>query len=344
MYRLFVHNPWFRLLGPLFSGILVYLLILLINDAVLYIQEDFLSQELFVCIGLAYLTQEFSRLSLLAFERLNWSKSFVCRIFFQIITSMALTIILVTTAIYLYFDNVLLYQPSPRELFVFNSIFSFITLLYVVLYLGHYFLFRRNTQKLKMETQVKQAVEGDFNTYLKGINPELLFESLEALLVTMKEDPNKAEALSDYFSTVYRYILSKRKRELVPIQEELHITKALIQLFNHLPHRKVRLGKIALKDGHILPTSLLTIVEQMVRTTIATKKNSLVLSILERPETFEISYTHEEKLKESLNLEALQDISRGYQFYTEVPLQIYTEDSLKIIQLPKLSYHESSHT
>jgi len=344
MHKLFVHNPWFRLLGPLFCGILVYFLILLINDAVLYIQEDFLSQELFVCIGLAYLTQEFSRLSLLVFERLKWPKPFIWRIGFLILTSVVLTVVLVTTAIYAYFINVLLYQPSPRELFVFNSIFSFITILYVVLYLGHYFLFRRNTQKLEREAQVKQAVEGDFTNYLKGINPELLFESLEALLVTMKEDPDKAEELSDHFSTVYRYILSKRKRELVPIQEELQITKALIQLFNHLPHRKVKLGRVSLSEGLILPTSLLTIVEQMVRTTIAAKKKALSLNLVETQDMFEISYAPEEKLKDSLTLEGLSDIARGYQFYTELPLEVAIANNLKTIRLPKLSYHESSHT
>ncbi|MEO1629027.1 MAG: histidine kinase, partial [Bacteroidota bacterium] len=61
MKTLFVHHPLFRLLGPTFSGVIVYVLILLINNNVDQLQEEFLGQELYVCIGLSYLIQELSR-------------------------------------------------------------------------------------------------------------------------------------------------------------------------------------------------------------------------------------------------------------------------------------------
>ena len=122
MTKLFVHNIWFRILSPFFSGVLVYLLILLINDSVLAIQEDFLSQELYVCIGLAFITQESSRLCLILFSRFTVFKSFALRIFFQIVIAIVITAILVSLAIYLYFKYVLLYTPNFRELYIFNSI------------------------------------------------------------------------------------------------------------------------------------------------------------------------------------------------------------------------------
>lgn len=344
MNRLFVHHPWFRLLSPLFSGTLVYLLMLLINNAVLYIQEDFLSQELYVCIGLAYLTQEFSRLSLLVFERLQRPKSFLFKVLLQIGVSILLTIGLVYLSMYLYFKYILQYTPNFRELFVFNSIFSFITLLYVVLYLGHYFLFRKNTQKIEKELRAKQAIEYDFASYRNGINPKLLFESLEAMLVVMKENPAKAEELTDHFSTVYRYILSKRKREMVPLREELTIVKALSQLFDHLPYRKVQLGKVSDTDFTVLPTSLLKVMESIIRTTIVSARKALVIDILENKESLEVRYEHEEKLEESLSMDTLMDISHSYRFYTDMPIQIREEGPFKIIKLPKLTYNESSHT
>ena len=344
MTRLFIHHPWFRLLGPLFSGTLVYLLILLINDAVLFIQEDFLSQELFVCIGLAYLCQEFSRVSLRMFERLKWPSSFVWRVLFQLLLTLVLTVILVTSAVYFYFIHILYYEPSGRELFVFNSIFSFITFLYVVLYLGHYFLYRKNTQKLAAEEQEKQRIENDFSVYLRGIHPELLFESLEAMLVTMKENPDAAEALSDDFSSVYRYVLSKRKREMVPLDEELAVTQTLVRLLNQLPHRKITLKKGKKKTTHVVPTALLQLVETIVRTTIPRAKKALSIHIEEKEEYLEVTYTPEEKLQESLTKEAIADLAKAYQFYSNSPIQIIEEHHQKIIQLPKLSYHERSHS
>ena len=255
---------------------------------------------------------------------------------------MLMTVVLVTSAIYVYFTNILFYEPSFRELYVFNSIFSFITLLYVVLYLGHYFLFRKNTKQLEEEALAKRSIERDFSSYLKGIHPELLFESLEAMLVSMKDSPEKAEELSDHFSEVYRYILSKRKREMVTLQEELEVTQKLIQLVNHLPHRKIQLGKTVQKAVHIVPTALLKLVEAVVRTTIPAANKVLVMVMEDQGKFLRLRYKPEEKLQESLTVATLGDIARAYQFYSEEPLQVHREGDFKIIQLPKLTYYESS--
>ena len=344
MNRLFVHNPLFRLLAPAFSGTLVYLLVLLLNDAVLYIQEDFLSQELLVCIGLAYLTQEFSRWSLIAFERLKWPKALGARVAFQLVSSVLLTIALVTGAIILYFTNVLYYKPSARELYVFNSIFAFITLLYIVLYFGHYFLFRRNTKKLAQETLAKQAIEGDFSAYVQGIHPELLFESLEALLVIMKKDSDKAEALADHFASVYRYLLSRRKRELVPLKEEWGMAQELVKLFNHLPYRNLRLVSEKLPEQQVVPTTLLGIIEQVIRTTIPTNTRVLELKLKAADDGLSLRYTTEERLNRSFNLESIPSITSAYRFYTDSPLVIAQEGLEKIVQIPNLVVDEGSTT
>ena len=68
MKKLFIHKPLFRLLSPIFNGFVSYLLILLINNNIAQLQEEFLRQELFVCIALSYVIQEFSRLLLQLFE------------------------------------------------------------------------------------------------------------------------------------------------------------------------------------------------------------------------------------------------------------------------------------
>lgn len=337
MNKLFVHNLWFRLLGPIFSGTLVYLLILLINDAVLFIQEDFLSQELWVCIGLAYVTQEFSRLLLVLFERLKWPKSILFGMVFQLLGSVVLTIILVSTTIYLYFTNLLFYEPSLRELLVFNSIFSFITALYVVLYWAYYFLFKRNSKKLEKEFLAKQAVEQDFSSYIMGIHPELLFESLEALLVTMKSNPDRAEILADDFATVYRYLLSKRKQEVVPLTEELVVVKHFVRLCGHLPQRKIKLGKISHENGHVLPTVLIRILENIVRTTIPTNAQPLQIDIIETEKALSIAYMPEERLRQQLTPDMLSSVIKGYQYYSNAPITVNDNGALRRIQLPKLN-------
>ena len=175
MKKLFVHHPLFRLLSPLFSGTLVYLLILLINNNIVQLQETFLGQELYVCIGLAYLIQEFSLFSLLFFERLQRPQSFVLKMIVQLVISLIMTMVLVSLAMYFYFKYILQYTPNIRELYIFNAIFIFITIVYLTLYISHHFLYKINTDKIENEVLAKNAIEEDFSQFKRGINPDLLY-------------------------------------------------------------------------------------------------------------------------------------------------------------------------
>ncbi len=343
MKKLFVHQPLFRLLSPLFSGTLVYLLILLINNNIAQLQDSFLGQELYVCIGLAYLIQEYARLSLLGFEKLSWPKSFALRLILQIVISIIIGMILVSMAMYVYFTNVLGYVPNSRELWIFNSIFSIITLIYLVLYLSHQFLYKVNTNRLAKEILAKEEVETDFTNFKKGVNPELLFECLESLIVLMKRDPERAENLSDKFSSVYRYVLAKKNREIVSFSEELKVLGELIQLFAHLPYRKVKLAKVEVSETSIVPGSVLAIVERIIKSTIPSDKEFLDLRFTESGESIFIQYEPEETLRGKLEDEQLEDISRNYGFYSVRSVLVYMKGRQKTVQLPKLNLHESSH-
>ncbi len=343
MNTLFIHRPLFRLLSPLCSGTLVYLLVLLINNNIGQLQEAFLGQELYVFVGLAYLIQEYARLSLLWFEKLARPSAFFSRLILQVLSSVAIGILLVTGAMYLYFTTILGYTPNFRELFIFNSIFSFITLIYLTLYLSHQYLYKINTERVAKEIALKEEVEADFKNYKRGINPALLFESLEALLVLMKKDSEKAEALSDHFSSVYRYVLAKKNRELVPIAEELEQLKELIGLFENLPFRNVTLGQVPMIDTWVLPGSLLFIVERIVRSTIPSDQASIALEILDDSDSVFLKYRHEEVLRGTFETTDLRDIAHSYRVYSDLPVQVLQKTDHKIIELPKLNFHESSH-
>ncbi|TXN35675.1 histidine kinase [Flagellimonas hymeniacidonis] len=337
MRKLFIHKPLFRLLSPLFSGTLVYLLILLINNTIDELGANFFGQELYVCIGLAYLIQEYSRISIIIFKRLKWPSSFFLKTILQIISTILINIALVSLAMYLYFTMVLYYAPNSRELLIFNSIFSVIALIYVLLYVSHQFLYMVNTEKLKKEEWARQEIEDDFTDFKRGINPELLFESLEAILVVMKKDSDKAEQITDRFAMVYRYLLSKKKDELVPLADELRTLEEFLQLFSELPYRKMQLGEIASSKMLVVPGSLLRIAEKVMRTTIPSEVEKVTLNILESEDKLTIQYKHEEKIGKSLNINDLQCIKRDYKYYATEPVQVVHDDLYKTVYLPKLS-------
>lgn len=343
MKKLFIHHPLFRLLSPLFSGILVYLLLLLINNNIGQLQEAFLGQELYVCIGLAYLIQEYARLSLLGFARLKKPTSFLGKLLLHLLSSIALCIGLVSLAMYLYFTLVLGYTPNTRELFIFNSIFALITAIYLILYLSHQFLYKINTERIAREKANKLEVEADFLEFKRGINPNLLFESLESLLVLMKKRPDAAEAQADHFSSVYRYILSKKSRELVPIAEELEVLNEFLRLFAYLPYRKIELKGSGPKEAWVVPGSILAVVERIIRSTIASADQKLSLELGAREDSITLRYRPEERLLQTFAQADLTDVARNYQFYSDQPLRIVEEKSHKTIEIPKLTWNESSH-
>jgi len=342
MKKLFVHHPFFRLLSPFFSGTLVYLLLLLINNNINQLQETFLSQELYVCIGLAFLIQEFSRFSLIFFKNLKTGKSFIIKIVVQVLVTIILVLALVTASIYVYFKYVLFYTPNSTELYIFNALFGFIAIIYIVLYLSHHFLYKINTAKIAEEVNARDQIEDEFLEFKNGINPQLLYESLEAMLVLMKKDTDAAEALSNHFSSVYRYILSHKQQELAALDEEYGVLQELVLLFNHLPYRKINfLNKIVTRQW-VVPTSILMLVELIVKTSIVSLKEVLTITLEETETYLYLKYVPQEKLTEQLDKNSIRSIAKSYQVYSDLPLTISNEGNERKLCLPKLNYYEDS--
>ncbi|MEM9362100.1 MAG: histidine kinase [Bacteroidota bacterium] len=336
MNKLFVHHPLFRLLGPLFSGTLVYLLILLINNTIQDLGATFFTQELYVCIGLAYLIQEASRFVIVLFNRLKKPKSFLLKSIAHLVTTLLLSIILVTSSMYAYFTAILSYTPNYNELLIFNSIFSTIAVFYVLLYISNQFLFRVNMEKLEREELARIKMEEDFAIFKRDINPELLLESLEAILVLMKKDAEAAESLTEDFASVYRYILSSKKKEVIKVEEELFTLKDFVEVLNQLPFRKIKLGKSDLKDIWIVPGSLLYICENILRLSIPSEFDSILLELLEDEVSIILKYKHQEKIDKSFDISNLEFVSKSYSHYTSKPIEVFQNDDVKTIKIPKL--------
>lgn len=336
MNKLFIHNSLFRLFSPVFSGVIVYLLILLINNDVEQLQEQFLGEELYVCIGLSFLIQEFSRGLLVLFKRLPSTLNPLFEILMQIVSSILLCAVLVTLSISLYYNYVLGFSPSSTELWLFNSIFCCVSIIYVLLYISHQYLYKINTKKLNNEYVRKQLIEDDFVQFKRGINPTLLFECLEAIIVLIRNKSDEVDGLIDHMAMVYRYILSKKSKQLVLIDEELNTLDELVQLFNYLPFRNVVIDKKINSSFLMIPGSLLILIENIVRTTIDTSAFILRIDIVEKDEFLMISYIKNDKIISDFNTSGLMDIKRRYAIYSEENVLIENSHDKRIISIPKL--------
>ncbi len=338
MKRLFIHHPLFRLLGPLFNGVVAYLLILLINNNVEQLQEHFLGEELYVCIGLSFIIQEFSRLLLVVFSKILKKMATLPGLLIQVVVSVVLCIVLVTTLIRLYYKHVIGFSPSNEELWMFNSIFCSVTLIYILLYISHQYLHKINTKKLNYELLLKQRVEDDFIEFREGINPELLFDSFEALIVLMRkqEEEDKIDDLIDHIATTYRYILSRKEQQLVPVEEELEALGHHVSLINYLPYRNITVQTSIRSNFLCVPGSILKLLEHIVRSTISSAEIPINIQINETEETLDIEYRHNDVINDPLSIKDIEKIRYVYGIYSTNSFVLEEDESTRTIRIPKL--------
>ena len=340
MTKLFIHNPLFRFLSPIFTGIVAYLLILLINNNISQLDEQFLGQELYVSITLAYIVHEFSRFLLFVFKRIPFNLGTTFTLIFDSIFSIVLSIVVITSLIAFYYQQASSFSPSTEELITFNSIYCCIPISYVLLNISHQYLYKINTQKLENELLIKQNIEEDFKQFKREINPELLFESFETLLVLINENIDKVDTFIDHLSTIYRYILSSRKSQLVPFNEEKLVLKEFVKLYNQLPYRKVKIVVKPDANFLIVPGTLLFIIEQIIKTTIVSKSNLLEVKIEVSDTDFTISYQTEDKINQVFTLNNIKEIISVYSVYSTVNIEVFEDDIIRKIIVPTLEIKE----
>src|SRR5688572_23221109 len=103
MKRYFIHNALFRIVAPPVYGVLIYLLILLLNNNVTQVNDLFVSQEVYVCIVLTYISFEFMRLIIVLLDKFLKDKHQAIRIPLQFIVTSALSVALVGVCLSSYF-------------------------------------------------------------------------------------------------------------------------------------------------------------------------------------------------------------------------------------------------
>lgn len=337
MRYFFLQRPVFRLLTPLVLGTIAYLLILLVNNNIMQLKAYFLGVELYFCLGLAVLVQEGTWLVMNPVRKLHWGDELTRALRNRALLAMLLTILTVSVAVWTYYLRGLGYHPAMTELLMFCGVFGFLGGLLITLFVSHQMLTTDNEAALEAEEALKQHINADFNQFKQGINPDLLFESLETLIVLLHSDKDQADDLLDRLASVYRYVLGSRKQELVGIEEELTVLRELLALFRLLPYRKIQWSNAAGKEGFLIPGTFLHIVELILRTSIVMEAHDLPIQLSEREGCYVLEYPALEKLQSRLSNKRLEHLQARYRVYSDQPLLVTEEEGIKRIQVPILA-------
>jgi hypothetical protein len=324
MNRLFVHQPVFRILSAPLLGLMVYLLILLLNNDFTEITNLLTSSEIYVCIGLAYLSLESMRLTLSLSEKWLSKKDFKQRVLLQILSTLIISLVLINVAIASYYKWIIGFTINLGELTLFLSIYGVIGLLYNVLFFSNYYLNSENTLLIQQEKKLREKLDADFVSFRNEINPDLLYESLENLILTLQHNVDQAEEQIDYLAGIYRHSLINRHKELLTLDEELNAAHHLLKLLNYKYDNQLTLLN-SIRDTptiQLIPGALLVTIDAIVRNTLISKQSPLAirLYIEEGDEYLVLQHNMNDRLvlhHESLN--AFARLKRAYSFFSENP-------------------------
>lgn len=131
-------------------------------------------------------------------------------------------------------------------------------------------------QKLREEKLIFQ-----YETLQNQVNPHFLFNSLNSLSSLIRKDIDLSETFIQKLSSVYRYILENREKELVPLASEIDFVN------NYFFLQQLRDGdKISLKNDVdkisgllIVPVSIQLLVENALKHNVSTRKQPLEITI-----------------------------------------------------------------
>lgn len=346
MKNIFIHNAFFRLLAPPILGVLVYLLILLLNNNVGQIDQIFSGEEVYICIGLSYMFTESFRLVIIIMEKLLKVSTTFNRVLVQSVVHIIVSVFLVSSGLWLYYSFVLGFSPGQFEYKLFNGIFLVVVILFVLMYFSHHYMHKENKLKLEQEKILKQGMEMEFLDFKKDINPHLLYQSLEQLLILVHKNTDRAEEYIDHLSTVYRYILGSKQIELVSLEEELVVLDELLMMLNEIYDNNVRLTCSGQgQSTYVVPGTFISILDYIARTTIITSHTPLEV-VLHADEEGYLTVQH--KLNERLirsnddQKELLKIIERAYGIFSEKPVVSVKAYEESYIKIPILAMEEQA--
>ena len=264
------------------------------------------------------------------------------------IALLILGVVLLTTLITLivlvpYYRLILGYSPNFSETQPFLILYLGLSITILTIYLSNHFIQRSLNEQLRTEQRLHEEAEEHFARFTRGINPDLLMECLEAVISTMRQDVDQADDLIDDMSELYRYTLRQSHEKVVTIQEELDALSAFTRLINRLPFRKIELHENVSDQVSIIPGTLLTIVEVIVRSTIVRRDVPLVIWLDQKDHALILSYDSQDRLRRTFDRSVIARLSDSYLIYTNTPIRTEASHGRRTITIPFLQYQDDAY-
>lgn len=269
--------------------------------------------------------------------RLSWTAQPMKRFLAGMVAMVAYTIAAL-------FAIVLFYEFVLRIKFlndISDLIWTSLTITFIIsLFMhGKSFLANWRTAELNAAQLQKESMKAQYDSLRSQVNPHFLFNSLNALTNLIYEDPDKAAKFVKQLSEVYRYVLDTQGKELVSLDEEIRFLKSYLFL------QQIRFGdklkvdlQVDASEAQVAPLVLQMLVENAIKHNVISSEHPLKIRIFgeEGNIVIENNVLRKNVLPEESKGIGLENIRRRYNFLSNRPVEVVSDDLAFTVKLPIL--------
>jgi two-component system LytT family sensor kinase len=313
----------------------------MVFDSIDQLINNFFSQEVLVTILIAYMLSESMRGIIMLLDRYySFKRNTKIRVTIQLLVNSAVSVIIVSLVISLYFYFVVESSVFSTELISFNIIYLISVVFYNMLYISIYYLQQHNEMRISKEKLLRSNMESNMKRFRNQINSDFLFGSLETLITLVNTNPDQSEKFINYLSDIYRFKLDNRNEELVDINSEVDVFGKYVFLLNIRYDNSLSISyNIPEKPGNIklIPGTMQSVIEMIISENIVSSMQPVNIAIDYGDQVLIFKYRKNLKLVTPNPKNRYIDfVERSLLYFTDKKIIRKNDNDFEIIEIPLL--------
>ena len=219
-----------------------------------------------------------------------------------------------------------------------------ITTIIISIYEGVYSFQLYRDSLIENKELERKNTQAQLDVLRNQVNPHFLFNSLNTLMSVIPENTDTALKFTEKLSSVYRYILEIRDKEIITLKEELACIDAYrfllsIRFGQHIEFRFENLTDI--NNKYIVPLSIQMLVENAIKHNVVSKAHPLTITIKIENNHLLVCNNLQLKPKNANSTGVgIKNIQQRYALLANKTISISKTSSQFCVELPILSLKE----
>ena len=276
-----------------------------------------------------------------------WKVNFRRRLFLELTIAVIYPIPIVVGSysfLYLVIWKTTLFLPS---IIMYCGYVIFISLFFMVFVNINYIIEDWRNSILKNENLEKENIKAKLEALQTQLSPHFLFNNFNIIDALIETNPDLARKYIQGLSTVFRYILDNKNRELVTLESELHFIKEFMFLMETRFDKNILLRIVLPKEClrlYIPPVSLQLIIENAIKHNEISSRNQLTIAIESKEQDY-LTVSNNIKVKKGISKgtgTGLNNISERYRYLTSKEIMVNHDKNNYQISIPLLKVSNKS--